>query len=231
LRAALSGDPRFDVVGEAGDGERTVEMAVAERPDIVLMDAEVPQLDGVIATLRIRRSAPGVKVVLLSTHEDEELGILALRAGAVGFLVKDVGMDALRRALLGVMYGEAAVSRRLAQAVIGRLRQLPPTVGGMRPVQSNLTSREWHVLDLMCAGRTTEEMAEELVLSIETIRSHVKHILAKLGARSRAEAVEMAEAQRTGGGLAAGPREDEEELDEATFREALERLRREREDV
>jgi NarL family two-component system response regulator LiaR len=223
LRDALERERGFVVEGEAGDGAQAIDMAVERQPDVVLMDVDMPDVDGVTATLRIRRQAPGVQVVMLSTIADDELGLLGLRAGASGFLSKDLSTGALARSLHGVARGEAAISRALALKLIERLRRAPERATGMRPVQSALTSREWQVLDLMCAGATTDGIADELVLSIETVRSHVKHILAKLGAHSRAEAVEAAARLRAGGaGAGLG---DAASLDELAFRRVLDRLR------
>jgi DNA-binding NarL/FixJ family response regulator len=198
LREALA-PGHFELAGEAADGEEAVDVALAQRPDIVLMDADMPVVDGVSATVRIRRGAPEVRVVMLAATDDEELAWRGLRAGASGFLTKDVTSAALVRAVRGVAHGEAAISRSLAMRLVERLRLLPDRVAGMRPVHSNLTSREWQVLDLMSTGHTTEGIARELVLSMETVRSHVKHILAKFGAHSRAEAIAIAEELRRGG--------------------------------
>jgi len=121
---------------------------------------------------------------------------MGLRAGASGFLAKSVGVDALPRALRGAKAGEAVVSRRMAMRVIEGLRKVREDGSGMRPVRSRLTSREWEVLDLLCDGRSTEDVADTLVLSAETVRSHVKNVLRKLGVSSRREAVEAARRMR-----------------------------------
>lgn len=223
LRDALAQQRGFLVAGEAEDGGEAISMALERRPDVVLMDVDLPVVDGVTATLRIRRQAPTVQVVMLSTIVDDELGLLGLRAGASGFLSKELSVDALARSLRGVTRGEAAISRALALKLIERLRRTPERASGMRPVQSSLTSREWQVLDLMCAGASTEGIADELVLSIETVRSHIKHILAKLGAHSRAEAVEAAARLRANGPT--GASEKSTALDELAFRRVLDRLR------
>lgn len=228
LRQALQAQEGFAVDGEAGAGLDAVEMAVARGPDVVLMDVDLPDVDGITATLRIRRRAPDVRVVMLSAAEDEELGMLGLRAGAAGFLGKGVSDDALCRALSGVARGEAAVSRALTLRLVDRLRRAPERAAGLRPVQSALTAREWQVLDLMAAGASTEGIADELVLSIETVRSHVKHILAKLGAHSRAEAVQAAARMRVPDGRGAERSRDAAELDELAFRRMLDRVRERR---
>lgn len=225
LRDALGASAGVEVAGEASGGQEAVDLVLESPPDVVLMDIDMPEVDGVTATLRILRAMPEVRIIMMSTSEDEELGILSLRAGANGFLAKDVSSGALIRALAGVHRGEAAISRALTLALVKRLRRLPEHAGGMRPVHSNLTTREWQVLDLMMAGASTEAIAGELVLSIETVRSHIKHVLAKLGTHSRAEAVEVGLELRHAERHFRGHDESAEELDEIAFRRVLERLR------
>ena len=184
------------VVGEGADGAEAIALARQHRPDLVLMDVRMPELDGIAATRRIVDERPEQLVILLSGNGNDNVAVLGLRAGARGYLSKDLPLEALSRALLGAMEGEAAVSRTLMRRVIEQLRLT--TVGaGMRPVHSPLTKREWEVLDLMCDGRTTEEMANAFVVSEETIRSHVKRILHKLGVHSRAQAVAVVRQMRS----------------------------------
>jgi DNA-binding NarL/FixJ family response regulator len=120
------------------------------------------------------------------------MGLIGLRTGAAGYLTKDLDVDVLPRALHGVLAGEAAISRRLSMRLVEQLRQQPDHVGGLRPVKSPLTPREWEVLELIAQANTTDQIAQALVLSSETVRSHVKNILRKLGVRSREEAVVVA---------------------------------------
>jgi two-component system, NarL family, response regulator LiaR len=187
----------IEVVGEAENGREAVELVLRHRPDALLMDVVMPELDGVAATRFIVDKVPG-QVVILVTHgrDDEALAIASLRAGAAGFLTKDLDVDALPRAVEGAVRGEAAISRRLGMRLVERLRGANGSANSMRPVWSPLTTREWEVLDLLAQGRTTEQIADELVLTTETIRTHVKHILRKLNARSRQEAVNAAERLR-----------------------------------
>jgi DNA-binding NarL/FixJ family response regulator len=149
-------------------------------------------MDGIEATRRIRADVPETKVVMLTRSDDDELGLLGLRAGASGHLTKGIPVDAIPRAIRGAHAGEAAISRQLSMRLVERLRLLPDGGIGVRPVRSPLTPREWEVLDLMCANTGTEEMADRLVLSVETVRSHIKNIMRKLGVRSREEAVALA---------------------------------------
>ena len=186
------------VVAEARDGREAVEFALYYRPDVVIMDVMMPGLDGILATRQILKVVPDQLVIVLTgaDDEDDQLGLLALRAGATGFITKDVDIDALPRALEGVRAGEAAISRTLTRRVIEQLRSAPGHAYGMRPVKSPLTAREWEVIDLLKATRSTDEIAAELVLSTETVRSHVKNILRKLKVRSRQEAVAVADRMR-----------------------------------
>jgi NarL family two-component system response regulator LiaR len=183
------------VVAEARDGREAVEYCLHYRPDVVLMDVVMPELDGIAATRRILKQIPSQVIVLLTSADEDEMGMVGLRAGASGFLTKEVDIEVLPQALRGAFNGEAVVSRRFGMRLVEHLRHTPEP-RGMRPVHGPLTPREWEVMDLICERKSTDQIAEALVLSTETVRSHVKHILRKLGARSRAEAVEIAQAMR-----------------------------------
>jgi two-component system, NarL family, response regulator LiaR len=184
------------VVAEAKDGHEAVKLVVYYRPDVVVMDVVMPKLDGVLATRRILKQIPDQLVVVLTGAADDELGLLVLEAGAVGFLSKDVDIDALPRALEGVRRGEAAVSRTLTRRLIERVRGAAGGSSGLRPIKSPLTSREWEVIDLLKPGQSTDHVADTLVLSTETVRSHIKNIMRKLQVHSRADAVAAAEQLR-----------------------------------
>ena len=197
IRSALQ-DAGFVVVAEARNGREAVELTQYYGPDAVLMDVVMPELDGISATRRIINERPDQLVILL-TGADEEIGLAGLHAGASGYLNKDVDIEALPRALKGAAAGEAAISRTMGALLIKQLRRAPerPAVNGLRPVRSSLTAREWEVLDLLCDGQRTDEMADELFLSTETVRSHVKSIYRKLGVNSREQAVTEAERLRS----------------------------------
>ena len=186
------------VIAEARDGRQAVELTLHYRPDVVVMDVVMPGFDGVVATRQIRRQLPEQLVIVLTGagSDDDELGLLAVRAGADGFLSKDLELEALPRALEALRQGQAAISRKLTLALIARLRETPSGSSGMRPVKSPLTAREWEVIDLLKQSKTTDQIADELVLSPETIRSHVKNILRKLKVRSRQEAIAKADEMR-----------------------------------
>ena len=197
------------VVAEARNGREAVEFALYYRPDVVIMDVVMPELDGILATRQILKvNSDQLVIVLTGIDEDDELGLLALRAGATGFLSKDVDIDALPKTLHAVRAGEAAISRRMTKRLIEQLRSAPGGSSGLRPVKSPLTAREWEVIDLLKARRSTDEIAADLVLSTETVRSHVKNILRKLDVRSREDAVVAADRMRTAppeGGPPGGP--------------------------
>ncbi len=185
------------IIAEAGTGLEAVDLTLHYSPDVVLMDVLMPELDGLSATRRIAARSPQTCVVVFTASGDDRTGLLALRLGASGFLTKDVDVAALPRALRGARRGEAAVSRHLTMQLVEGLRRVRDDGIGMRPVRSTLTGREWEVLDLLSQGRSTDDIAEILVLSTETVRSHVKNLLRKLGVRSREEAVEVAERMRS----------------------------------
>lgn len=192
-------DAGITVIAEAASGREAVELALYYRPDVVVMDLIMPGVDGLAATRDIVARAPEVRVVILTSSEEDEVGLMTLRAGASGFLRKDVGSSrALPRALRRAHAGEAVVSRRMTMRLIEELRTVRHDGSGLRPVRSPLTPREWEVLDLLCQQRGTDAIAEELFVSVETVRSHVKSVLRKLGVASRQEAVAVASRLRAG---------------------------------
>jgi NarL family two-component system response regulator LiaR len=185
------------VIAEADDGSEAVELALHYRPDIVLMDVLMPGTDGIAAAGLIRARASEVRIVLLSANVDVELGIMGLRAGAAGYVTKSADVAQLPAILGRVVDGEAAVHPRLAAALIEELRKPPHQGLGSRPVASDLTDREWAVLDLLDGGLEAVEIAERLVVSIDTVRSHVKSLHRKLGVHSRDELVGSIRALRS----------------------------------
>ena len=191
------------VIAEAGGGREAIELARHYKPDIVLMDLLMPGIDGIAAMREIHASRPDIKIVMISSSDDEGLGIVALRMGACGFLSKSVNTESIPRALRAAHDGEAIVSRRMTARLVEAMRRTRADGAGIRPVRSPLTGREWEVLDLLCQGLSTDEIADALVLSAETVRSHIKSVLRKLRVSSRREAVAVAQELR--GGLAQGP--------------------------
>jgi len=180
------------VIAEAANGREAVELALFYRPDVVVMDYMMPELDGIEATRRIYDGDPEIRVVLLTGAADDSLGLRGLRAGAAGFLSKDMELASLPRALRSAYEGEAAISRKLAMQLVQHFRSAPAAGMGLRPVRSALTDREWEVLDLLSGGASNEDISRVLVLSPETVRTHLKNLYRKLEVRSRADAVAAA---------------------------------------
>jgi len=195
VKAALQG-AGMTVVAEASTGQEAAELAIYYKPECVLMDIVMPGVDGLEATRRIIERAPDIRVVLLTTSDEDAMGLEGLRSGACGFINKEIDVAALPRTLRATVAGEAAISRRLTMLLIERYRRTRYDGLGMRPVRSTLTAREWEVLDYLCSGANTEMIANDLVLSPETVRTHVKNLLRKLGVNSRREAVLAAQRLR-----------------------------------
>jgi DNA-binding NarL/FixJ family response regulator len=186
FRAVLEAAVGIEVAGEAADGEAAVEAARRDRPDVVLMDIRMPGLDGIEAT----RQMPGQKVLILTTFGLDEYIVEALRAGASGFLLKDAPVEELLAAIRAVAAGDAqlspAVTRRLLNQVA---RRLPAPVPRDDDGLAELTPRELEVLRLIAGGFSNAEIAEALVVSDPTVKSHVSSLLGKLGLRDRVQAV------------------------------------------
>ena len=191
LRGALDNGKRA-VIGQAADAEQAVGLAKRCAPDVVLLDAGLPPAGGLAAMEPLTAAAPDASIIVLAPTDPDDAALQALAQGAAGYLPRGIDLESLARAVEGVMHGEAAISRALAGRLATRVRELSDGLSGMRPVRSPLTTREWEVLDLLRSGGSTAEIAEELVLSPDTVHSHVHHIMRKLDAHSRAEAVELA---------------------------------------
>ncbi len=188
IKSALQ-HAKIAVLADVATGSEAVSAVRQHGPELVLLNVRMPEIDGIEVTRKIRRFDPSIKVVLWTEDEDYELGIQGLQAGACGYLSKDVELPALPRALWGLRQGEAAISRQLTMQLIDHLHRGSLGGGGLRPIRSDLTGRQWEVLDLMYQGHSTDEIADDLVLSNETVRSHIKGIYRKLGVRSRADAI------------------------------------------
>ncbi|MCP3420416.1 response regulator [Nocardioides pinisoli] len=194
FRALLDSDPGITVVGEAVDGAEAVRLATETSPDVVLMDVQMPRVDGLAATARITATPAlaATKVVVLTTFELDEYVFGALRAGASGFLLKDIEPQALIDAVRVVHDGQALlaprVTRRLIEAFVGP-GAVEPAAAAPVPGIDQLTTREREILALVGSGRSNHEIAAELVLSPLTAKTHVSRIMSKLAARDRAQLV------------------------------------------
>src|SRR5919198_1965013 len=176
LSALLSSQDDFAVVGEAEDAESALAQARALTPDIVLMDIELPGEDGVSATQRLKMEMPDLTVVILTVHDDSQTLFEAIKAGAQGYLVKNVRSRELLEQLRGMARGEAAISRRIAARILEEIR------GQTEPLwpEEELTERETDVLELVAARLSNAQIAERLVVSEHTVKNHMKSILSKL---------------------------------------------------
>jgi DNA-binding NarL/FixJ family response regulator len=190
FRMILRAEPDIDVVGEAGLGREAVELARALEPDVVLMDLRMPELDGIEATRRIVDGADGPRVLVLTTFDLDEYVYEALRAGASGFLLKDAPEDQLVAGIKVVADGGSLFAPAVTKRMIERFAGAAPVE---KPdVLSELTPREVEVLRLVARGLANAEIASELVVSEHTAKTHVAHILQKLDARDRVQAVVLA---------------------------------------
>jgi DNA-binding NarL/FixJ family response regulator len=180
LSRALRDSGRFEIIGEAPTAEKAVPMISGSQPDVILLDAPT-EVGTVTTSVRtMLRDAPAARIVVLAPQECERLALETLRAGAVGFLGKDLDLIALVRTLNGVAAGEAAISRRASAWLIARAHEEPRRPMGMRPVKSRLTTREWEVFDLLSAGASKAAIARDLRVTPGTVRAHLRSLFRKL---------------------------------------------------
>jgi DNA-binding NarL/FixJ family response regulator len=197
LATLLEVRPEIEVVGEAGDGDAALRQAAVLEPDVVLMDLHMPVLDGIAATRRLRVEQPGVRVLALTTFDDDEDVFSALRAGAVGYLLKDVSSDRLVEALLAAANRESVLQPSVAAKVVARFARMTDddeTAPRAQPLVVPLSDRELEVLRLLADGSSNREIASALFLAEGTVKNHVTNVLAKLGARDRTQAALRARA-------------------------------------
>jgi len=189
LRSVLSSDETIEVVGEAGDGRAAIEQAHELRPDVVLMDVRMPNLDGISATREVLAARPEAKVIILTTFEEDDYIFGALNAGASGFLLKRTSPEELIRALHTVASGDSLLSPSVTRRVIERMAKEPAPDTSSSERLDELTPREREVLGLVARGLSNTEIATALVIEESTVKTHVKRILMKLRLRDRVQAV------------------------------------------
>lgn len=179
LRGIFTGDPEFEVLGEAADGKEAVALTLARRPQVVLMDLRMPGGDGVTAIRELAERAPGTRVLVLTTYGDDADVLPAIDAGATGYLLKDAPREELLRGVRAAARGESVLSPAVAATVLGRVRE---PAGPLSP-------RELEVLTLVARGASNREAAAQLFISEATVKTHLLHVYAKLGVNDRAAAV------------------------------------------
>ncbi|HEU4323780.1 MAG TPA: response regulator transcription factor [Roseiflexaceae bacterium] len=207
IKTLLDLEPDLEVVGLASSGREALEAAEALRPDVVLMDVRMPEMDGVAATRVLTERFPGVGVIILTTFDDEEYIFEGLKAGARGYLLKDISSEEMAQAVRAVAAGQALIQPSIARKVVAEFSRLasaaqpaaavpPAPMLTASPLAVPLTERELEVLRALAAGRSNREIAEQLVITEGTVKNHVSNLLAKLEVRDRTQAVLKAQALR-----------------------------------
>jgi DNA-binding NarL/FixJ family response regulator len=189
LRGVLSSDEGIELVGEADDGNQAAFRTRLLKPDVVVMDIRMPDLDGIAATREVLAAFPEVKIVILTTFEQDDYIFGALSAGASGFLLKRTRPEELIAAIHTIAAGDSLLSPSVTSRVIAQMAGLPPPDATRDPRLDELTAREREVLEHVARGLSNTEIAAALVIEESTVKTHVKRILAKLGARDRVQAV------------------------------------------
>lgn len=200
LRLVIGMEGDMTVAGVAGDGAEGVEVVRREQPDVVLMDIRMPQMDGVEATRRIKAEFPQIHVIILTTYSDDEFIFEALKAGAVGYMVKDLPASELVQAIRTVQQGGALIPPAIAARLVAEYTRLAAAGAAAaaspaaepRPRVADLTPRETEILKLVAGGLSNKEIAEQLFLTEGTVKNYVSSVFSKLHARDRAQAVSLA---------------------------------------
>lgn len=183
IRGMISGEPDFEVVGEAENGKQAVELTATLRPDVVLMDLRMPEMDGVSATEKIKKDHPGIHILVLTTYESDADILRAIETGATGYLLKDTPREDLFAAIRTAAKGESPLAPAVAARLMQRMRS---------PEEEALSAREIEVLGLVAQGTSNKKIAKELWIGETTVKSHLLHIYEKLGAADRTAAVTAA---------------------------------------
>jgi DNA-binding NarL/FixJ family response regulator len=186
MRGVLAGQPEFEVITEATDGNQAVALCRRMRPDVVLTELRLPSLDGLSATRLIVRDCPDTRVVIVTDREDPASLRLAIESGVAGYLLKSISADDMLAALRRVLTGEMVIDHELATRALHQMVDAPALISG------SLTAREHEVLRLVALGKTNQQIGSELAVSTRTAKAHVERIIARLGVANRAEAVSRA---------------------------------------
>lgn len=186
LRAMLTNQRGLELVGEAANGREALLLCRRLQPDLALLDVRMPQLDGLAACRAIKQECPATSVILVTMHENPEYLFEALKAGAAGYVLKDISQRELITAVHAVLHGESILNQELVARLLQRLASETPTQEGLPP--GRLSPREREVLQLLTLGQTNREIAHKLTVSVSTVKIHVEHILAKLGVSDRTQA-------------------------------------------
>ena len=198
IRLLLEIEPDIQVVGQAANGQTAIEQVEALQPDVVLMDVRMPEMDGVAATRELSARNPEVKVIILTTFEDDETVFEGLKAGARGYLLKDISSEEMAQAVRKVAAGQALIEPRLTRKVLAEFSRLATATDQQTPAKAagfseslpvQLTDRELEVLQALARGLSNREIAEQLVITEGTVKNHVSNLIDKLGVRDRTQAV------------------------------------------
>ncbi len=193
LRMCLAAEPDFELLGEATDGMEAVELAARLRPDVTLVDIRMPRLDGIAVTRRITTGAQATKVLVLTTFDLDDYIVDALRAGASGFMLKDAAADEIARAVRVIAAGEALLAPNVTRRLLDRFAHRLPGTRLERPqILERLTNRELEVLELVARGHSNAEIGGALNVADSSVKTHVSHVLAKLGMVDRVHLVILA---------------------------------------
>lgn len=192
LRMIISSQPDMEVIGEAGDGLEAVVKAAELRPELIMMDIQMPGMDGIEAVQKIKHQAPETTIVMLTVRDEDEKLFEAIKNGAQGYLLKSMHSAELIAMAKRALEGEVAIPTRLAGKMLDEFRRLSKLTPPEKKDVEELTPREMEVLRLAAAGKTDKEIAQILILSIHTVKTHLRNVLAKLHVRSRREAARTA---------------------------------------
>lgn len=197
LAGLLDAQPDLEVVGQAGDGLEALTLARDLQPALILMDIEMPICDGLEATRLLRSESPQARIVMLTVHDEEEKLFEAIKAGAAGYILKSANSSEFLSSVRGALSGEAPLPPRLAAKLLDEFARLAthPAAAEKPDTEPDLTNRELEVLNLVATGATNQDIADQLSISIHTVKSHVRNILSKLHASNRRQAARLARQQ------------------------------------